>query len=569
MQAFLKRTRVYFYYAFFFSLFINLLMLTLPVYMLQVFDRVISSRSEETLVVLTLAAVFGLSLHMILSLLRERLLLGSGVALDGMAGLPVLQGVLKTEVKPGQNEYTAGLRDVATIRSFLSGTGITALFDAPWMPIFIGVIFMFHPLLGTIATIGGIILFTMAYLNEKIIRGPIEEQSRATRRASYYIDAGTRNAEVVNALGMIDNLAGRWQKLNDDVIDTKICSDTRGKTMQGVTKYLRMVLQIIMLATGAWLVIRQQVSAGVMIAGTLILSRALAPIDSAIVTWKSFVDARVSYKRLQELLQQSPQDEEARLALPAPVGKLDVDRVIYSIPKQDRAIIKGVSFNLDVGEALGLIGPSAAGKSTLARLLIGIWRPISGTIRLDDVDVSTWPREHLGKHIGYLPQDVELFAGTVADNICRLATNANSQDIIDAARRAHAHEMILRLPKAYDTEIGVDGTILSAGQRQRVALARAIFGNPRFVVLDEPNANLDNDGEIALSETLQQLRRDGVTVVTISHRPSLLNHVDKLLVLKDGLVEAFGPRVEVMKRFTPQAPNTDAVSPVRVAGQNT
>ncbi|MFT5133137.1 MAG: PrtD family type I secretion system ABC transporter [Gammaproteobacteria bacterium] len=568
MEEFLKRCRVYFAYAFFFSLFINLLMLTLPIFMLQVFDRVISSRSQETLVVLTVAAVFGLSLHAVLSLIRERLLAGAGIALDGMAGLPVLRGVLKMEVKPGVNEYTPGLRDIATIRSFLSGNGITSLFDAPWMPIFLGVIFMFHPLLGIIATTGGLLLFAMAYLNEKMTRGPIEETGSAMRRASYYIDAGTRNAEVVNALGMIGNLSGRWNKLNNTVIDAKITSDIRGKSMQGLTKYFRMILQILMLATGAWLVIQQQVSSGVMIAGTLILSRALAPIDSAITTWKGFIDARVSYKRLKELLQQSPV-EEAGMELPAPTGKLEVDRIIYSIPKQDRAIIKGISFSLEAGESLGLIGPSAAGKSTLARLLIGIWRPISGTVRLDDADISTWPREHLGKYIGYLPQDVELFAGTVAENISRLAINADSEEIIDAARRANAHELILRLPKAYDTEIGVSGTVLSAGQRQRIALARAIYGKPSFVVLDEPNANLDTEGENALSQTLQQLSRDGVTVVTISHRPSLLNHVDKLLVLKDGQIEAFGPRAEVMQKFTPQVQNAGGISPVRSANQNT
>ena len=547
MLRFLKSCSGYFIYAGFFSLFINLLMLTLPLYMLQIFDRVVTSRSEETLLLLTGAAITAFFLHMLFDQLRKRLLLAAGVALDGLAGPPVLDNVLIHAVRPGENSVLSSTRDVAVLRSFLTGPGITSLFDAPWVPIFLFVIFLFHPLLGILALSGAIAIFGLAYVNERVVRRPLNRMSASSRKASSFIDAGLRNAEVLSALGMRRELMSHWQRMNSDVLDAQVKAAHYSNFLSGASRFLRLSLQILMLCVGASLVIQQHVSTGIMMAATLLLSRALAPVDSAIHTWKGFVDAREAFDRLQELMNDTP-DETPHVELPAPKGALEVERAVFNIKGKDRAILKGVSFSLAPGESLGLIGPSAAGKSTLARLVIGIWRPTSGVVRLDGADVSTWPREQLGPYLGYLPQDVELFSGTVAQNIARLQEVEDSSAVVDAARRAHAHEMILRLPDGYDTEIGTGGAVLSAGQRQRVALARAVYGHPRLVVLDEPNANLDTEGEGALVETLRELAADGATVITISHRPSLLSHVDKLLVLRDGVVDMFGPRAEILPR---------------------
>ena len=566
MGKFLRRCRVYFVYAVIFSFFANILMLTLPIYMMQVFDRVISSRSVETLVMLSIMALGGLFAHMLLELFRSRLLSGAGLALDGMAGPAVVTGVLNVGARPGSNPAVSSLRDVALVRTFLTGQAVFALFDAPWVPIYLGVIFMFHPTLGIIATLGAISLFCLAYVNEKLTRSPLEEMQKETRRAGRYIDSGMRNAEVAGALGMIPSIIGRWKHLNDRVIDAQARADRLGGVLKGITRLIRMSLQILMLGVGALLVIKENLSPGVMMAGTLILSRALAPIESAIQTWKSFVEARGGYARLNELLAPAKFEPETTTPLPAPTGRIEVDRITFGIPGQDRLIIKGVSLTLAPGENLGLIGPSAAGKSTLARLLTGIWRPSSGVVRLDGADASKWPREQLGPHIGYVPQDVEMFLGTVGENIARLRQDAPPQEIIEAAQRAHAHDMIVRLPKAYDTEVGEAGSELSAGQRQRVALARALFGRPRFIVLDEPNSNLDAEGEEALAQTLRDLKREGATVITISHRPSLLAHVDRLLVLKEGQVEMFGPRAEIVARLNSRAAGADA-APVSIAGR--
>jgi PrtD family type I secretion system ABC transporter len=452
------------------------------------------------------------------------------------------------------------------VRTFLTGHAVFALFDAPWVPIYLAVIFMFHETLGIIATVGAVLMFVLAWLNEKLTRSPLDDMQKETRRASRYIDSGLRNAEVAAALGMTPHIISRWKHLNDRVIDSQARADRLNTMLKGITRYIRLSLQILMLGVGAWLVIRQHLSPGVMMAGTLILSRALAPVESAIQTWKGFVEARGGYQRLNELLTPAKAEAESATSLPAHTGRLDVERVTFGIPGQDRLIIKGVNLSLAPGEALGLIGPSAAGKSTLARLVTGVWRPTSGTVRLDGADVSKWPREQLGPQIGYLPQDVELFLGTVGENIARLRLDADSDGIIDAAKRAHAHDMIVRLPKAYDTEVGEAGSELSAGQRQRVALARALFGRPRFIVLDEPNSNLDAEGEEALAQTLRDLKREGITVITISHRPSLLAHVDRLLVLREGQIEMLGPRAEIVARLNARLPGAEA-PPVSLAGR--
>ena len=558
LQRIITESRHYFIFAGVFSLFINLLMLTLPIYMLQVFDRVLTSQSNETLVMLSLVAIFALFIMLILDAIRSRIMLGAAISLDNKIGPLVVDGLLRRAAQPASsaNPFTAGLRDVAALRSFLCGPSVIAIFDTPWVPIFVAVIFLFHPWLGMAAVMAAVIIFALGVVNEKSTRRPLEAMSRQTGIAARFIDSSLRNAEVISALGMGKRTIARWQTLNEEVSECQLQSGLRGGAIGGITKFFRMVVQIIMLALGAYLVIEAHLSSGVMMAATLLLARALAPVEASITTWKNFVDARESWHRLQELLAQ-PVTVAATVDLPALQGRLDLERITFAIPGTDRMIIKGVQLSLAPGEAMGVIGPSASGKSTLARLIAGIWRPSSGAVRMDGADVSTWPREQLGNQIGYLPQDVELFSGTVAENIARWG-EINSDAVVEAAQRACAHEMIVRLPKAYDTPIAEGGAILSGGQRQRVALARAVYGNPKLIILDEPNASLDTAGEEALAEAIRTMKADGVTLVIISHRPSVLANVDKLLVMRDGQMELFGPRNEVMAKVTARpAPTGD------------
>ena len=562
MRQLLARFRPFFFYAGLFSLFINLLLLVPVLYMLQVFDRVIASRSNETLVVLTIGAIVALLVGMVLDILRGRLLATAGVALDRRLGAPVLSGLLSNAARPGGAEYVGGLRDVGALRAFLTGTGIFALFDAPWLPVYICVIFLFHPLLGLIASLGSALLLCLAYLNEKLTRGALEELQAKGRKAGRFVDLSLRNAEVVGAHGMVRNVTRYWEELNRSVLLAQSRASRAGGSISGATKLTRQVVQIAMLATGAWLVIDQHVSAGVMLAATILLSRALAPVEAMIAGWKSLVDARSAYSRLDALLGvrlNAPEQTE----LPAPEGALSVERVAFGIRDHEKAIIRGVSFEIAPGGSLGIIGPSAAGKSTLARLILGMWKPVNGVIRLDGADVSEWDREKLGPHVGYLPQDVELFSGSVAENIARMG-KVDSEEVVLAAKRANAHDLILRLPKGYDTQIGEGGATLSGGQRQRLALARALYCKPRLVLLDEPNANLDSEGEDALMRAMLQLKEDRVTLIVITHRPALLASIDKVLVLREGQVEMFGPRAEIIARVT--RASIQSVTPV-LAGQ--
>ncbi|MCK6406773.1 MAG: type I secretion system permease/ATPase [Rhodocyclaceae bacterium] len=547
----ISRFRPFFVYAGFFSLFINILLLIPSIYMLQVFDRVLTSRSGETLAMLTVGALIALVVMGALDLIRSRLLAAAGIALDSMLGPKVLDGLLSNSAKLGSSDYVHGLRDVASLRAFLTGNGIISLFDAPWLPFYILLIFFFHPAMGITAIFGAAALVLLAYFNERVTRKPIENLQASSRVASRFIDSSLRNAEVVGALGMLGAITQQWEKQNRQVQEHQATVGQLAGRMGGVTKVARQAIQILMLCVGAALVIEQHVSGGVMMAATIILSRALAPVESMIASWKQMVDARSAFNRLDALLKEQHAKNE-QTELPTPCGELSCERIVFTIPRTDRPIIKGISFQISSGESIGMIGPSASGKSTLARLLIGLWHPTSGTVRLDGADISLWPRESLGPWIGYLPQDVELFPGTVAENICRMK-ELDSEAVIHAAQRANAHDMILRLPKGYDTPVGEGGAALSGGQRQRVALARALYGSPRLVVLDEPNANLDAEGESALVRAMNSLKKEGITVIVVSHRPSLLAGVDKLLVLREGTIEAFGPRNEVLAKFTPPA----------------
>jgi PrtD family type I secretion system ABC transporter len=552
VQALVAGLRRYFAYAAFFSFAINALLLVPAIYMLQVFDRVLSSRSEETLVMLSVVALGALALMAGLDVVRARLLAACGVVLDRRLGPEVLAGLLAQTARLSGAEHLNGLRDVATLRNFLVGAGVIALFDAPWLPLFLLLITLFHPLLGAVALVGAVAMLVLAVLNERMTRAPLEQALAAGRRSGRFIDAAAGSAETVSALGMQQAVTRRFQALNEAALGEQAAASGLGATFAGLTKFTRQFIQMAMLGMGAWLVIEQHLSAGVMIACTIILGRALAPVEALVAGWRHLVEVRAAWRRLQQLFAANP-PAAAATPLPAPSGALDVERVIYAFPGAERPALRGVSFALAAGESLGVIGPTAAGKSTLARLAVGIWKPISGAVRLDGADVAAWSRDDLGPHIGYVPQAVGLFAGSVAENIARLGA-PEGEAVIRAAQRAHAHDMILRLPKGYDTVLGEGGAGLSPGQLQRVALARALYGAPRLVVLDEPNANLDTEGDEALVRTLRGLKEDGVTVLVVAHRPSLLGGVDKLLVLKDGQVELFGPRAEVVARVTRIAP---------------
>jgi PrtD family type I secretion system ABC transporter len=542
----------YFVYAGLFSLAINALLLVPAIYMLQVFDRVLSGRSEETLVMLSVATLLALAVMAALDVLRARLLAACGVVLDRRLGPQVLEGLLAQTARLSGAEHLNGLRDVATLRNFLVGTGVIALFDAPWLPLFLVLIYLFHPVLGAVALAGAVLMLALAVLNERLTRAPLEQVLAAGRRAGRFVDAAAGNAETVSALGMQRAVTRRWQSLNDAALGEQAAASSLGATFAGLTKFTRQFIQMAMLGTGAYLVIAQHLSAGVMIACTIILGRALAPVEMLVAGWRHLVEVRGAWQRLHKLFAANPPAQPGT-PLPAPRGELAVERIVYGFPGAERPALRGVSFSLKAGESLGVIGPTAAGKSTLARLVVGVWKPAAGAVRLDGADVASWPRELLGPHVGYVPQAVGLFTGTVAMNIARLG-DPDAAAVILAAQRAHAHDMILRLPRGYDTEVGDAGAALSPGQRQRVVLARALYGEPRLVVLDEPNANLDAEGEEALVRTLQDLKQSAVTVLVIAHRPSLLAGVDKLLVLKDGVAEMFGPRADVIARVTRSMP---------------
>jgi ATP-binding cassette, subfamily C, type I secretion system permease/ATPase len=544
MRAFLAQFRAYFLSAAAFSLVINMLMLAPALFMLQVYDRVISSRSSETLVMLFALTLAALMVMAYLDAIRQRLLARAAIRLERQLGPKVLGSMLRQSAHGNRSASMHGLRDVNALRSFLTGPGVIAIFDAPWVPIFILIIFLFHPVLGAVAISGALLLIILTVINEKLSRKAIESMQTEARMAGRFVDQSLGNAEVVGAMGMADNVTQDWQEMTQKVMRSQFQANQIGTFLTSLTRFLRQILQVVMLATGAYLTIEQLTTPGVMIAATIILGRALAPIESLIAGWKTLVEARGAYKRLAALIEAEPEAANP-MDLPPPEGLLAAENLVFGFRGQDLPIIRRVSFKLDAGESLAIVGPSGAGKSTLARLLVGVWHPISGAVRLDGADIRSWPRERLGPHVGYLPQNVEIFAGSVSENIARLG-EINSREVIKAAVRANAHEMILALPKGYDTPVGEGGALLSAGQRQRVALARALYGNPRLIVLDEPNSNLDTAGEGALAHAIRLLKKEGVTLVVITHRLPLLAAVDKVMVFMNGTIEKFGPLAEVM-----------------------
>ncbi|MEM9013917.1 MAG: type I secretion system permease/ATPase [Pseudomonadota bacterium] len=533
----------------FFSLFVNLLMLTGPIYMLQIYDRVLSSRSFETLAVITLLT-FGLFAAMAaLDFARGALLSRAGVAFEKkLQNLTFNFAMDAARITGGMAERP--LRDLRQIRQFVASPALTAIFDAPWTPIFLLMVYLMHWLLGVVATIGLLILLSLALLNERWSRKANEEAQKSVGRADTLAAETLRNASAADAMGMRGGLKKRWIAQSDFASDFAVSAVDRNGGLTAVSKATRLFLQSAILGTGAFLAIQQEVTPGVMIAASIITGRALAPIEVVTSQWRNFAATGISYQRLKTFLA-AGSDEKEKTALPAPAGKVEVERLFAQPINAKKPIVKGVSFRLGAGEALGIVGPSAAGKSTLARALVGVERVISGDIRIDGASLDQWDRDALGPYVGYLPQEIELFAGSAASNIARFREDANAEDIIAAAEAAGAHQMILGLPDGYDTDIGDRGRLLSAGQKQRLGLARALFGNPVLVVLDEPNANLDADGDAALANAVQGLKSRGATTVIVAHRPSAIAFVDKLLMLQDGEMKAFGPRDDVLKKIAP------------------
>lgn len=531
----------------------NLLMLTGPLFMLQIYDRVLASRSVPTLVVLC-ALVAGLYLFLgLLEIIRARVLTRIGRRLEEQLGDVTFDAVLTLPLKTTRTDAASQpLRDLDRMRQFMSGPGPVAICDLPWLPAYLAIIFMFHPLLGWLGTAGAVILVVVTVSSEAILRGPMTRLAKLAGARSAFVEAGRRNAEALRSMGMAGAYAARWRRTNAEYLgEQERVGDTTGG-FSATTKVFRLALQSAVLALGAWLAIRQEITPGVMIAASILTARALAPIEQAIGQWRGFIGFRQSRRRLQELLERIG-GETQRMALPRPGASLAVAGLGIAAPGSGSAIVQDLRFDLTAGQGLGIIGPSGSGKSTLARALVGIWPPARGTIRLDGAELDQWSPEALGPAIGYLPQGVELFDGTVAENIARFAPDAPPDAIIAAARQAGVHELVLSLPEGYDTQIGEGGAVLSAGQRQRVALARALYGSPFLIVLDEPNASLDSEGERALSDAILAARKAGSIVVVIAHRPNALACVDQVLVMAGGRQMAFGPRDDVLRKTTMRA----------------
>ncbi|WP_025031917.1 type I secretion system permease/ATPase [Bradyrhizobium sp. DOA9] len=547
----LQSCRGYFVTAAIFSGAINLLYLAGPLYMLQVYDRVISSASEITLLMLTIALLLALVALAGLDAIRARILTRASIRLNQKIASRVMTAIIDRPTSTG-GARSQSLRDFDTFRQFVTGAGIHAIFDLPWAPIYIAVIFALHPFLGAFALACSIILVLMALLSEWLVKLPLTESNEAAARSYSFTEMSLRNTEVIRAMGMTYGLLRRWSRDRDRMLERQVAASDRSSVIQSLIRFLRLSMQSLILGLGAYLVIERLTTVGAMFAASILLGRALQPVEQIVGSWRGLVSARGAFLRVRELLLAQPVLDSG-LALPRPKGQLSVEALSFVPPGGGKPVLRGITFFIEAGEVLGVIGPSGAGKSTLSRHLVGVLTPSAGAVRLDGADVTTWVKQATGDHVGYLPQDIELFSDTVAANIGRF-DEGTGREIILAAKLAGVHEMILRLPSGYDTQVGEGGAILSGGFRQRIGLARAVYGNPSLVVLDEPSSNLDVEGDAALADCIMQLKKRGTTVVIVSHRPATIGVVDKILVLRDGVAEMFGPRGEVMSRLTRPVP---------------
>ncbi|WP_176478367.1 MULTISPECIES: type I secretion system permease/ATPase [unclassified Mesorhizobium] len=531
-----------------FSGLINVLMLSGSLFMLQVYDRVLPSRSVPTLVALIVLVAVLYAFQGVLEAIRARVLTRIGAGIDETIANRVFDCVVRLPLRTrDRGEGLQALRDLDQISGFLSGPGPAALFDLPWMPLYVVICFLFHPWIGVAALIGALLLVSLTVLTDRLVRAPTKAMSGFGTKRGAIAQASARNAEVLAAMGMGARLAKSWSQANNAFREAQEQASDLTSGFGAASRILRMMLQSMVLALGAYLVIHQQATPGIIIASSILTSRALAPIELAIAHWKSFLNARQSWQRLDGLFAAFP-ISEGGMELPSPSSTLAVENISVVAPGGRRVVVEDIGFSLGAGSGIGLIGPSGSGKSSLARALVGVWPLMRGKIRFDGAALEQWPVDAVGRHIGYLPQDVELFAGTVGQNICRFDENASPETIIEAARAAGVHDMILHLPEGYQTEIGESGAALSAGQRQRVALARALFGKPFLVVLDEPNSNLDAAGDQALTRAIEGIKARGGIVIVVAHRPSALAALDHLLVLNGGRQQAFGLKSEIARQ---------------------
>ena len=534
-----------------FSLLFNLLMLTAPLYMLQVFDRVLQSGSTDTLLLLTGIAIAALVTLGVIGACRSYVGVRLGRWLEAFLAKSVF--TISVEAAVQGRSSLQGIRDLTTVRGFLSGNALMPLVDAPWTPLFVLVIYLLHPMLGHVALVGVLLLGGLAVSVDLATRRLLQRSGSAGARGLEQAEAAVQNADVIRAMGMLDNWFTLWSRSHRSMLAEHTQAAERGAAITAFSKFIRMSLYVGMLGIGAYLVIQRELSAGAMIAASILMSRALAPVEMSIGSWRSAVMAHAAFRRLQPFLALAGKSK-APMSLPEPKGELRIEGVTFAYPDSIEPLLKHIAFGLEPGESLGILGPSGSGKTTLVRLLVGNFAPRLGHVRLDGADVARWAPTDRGQYMGYLPQDVELFEGSVRLNIARMDASAPGEQVIEAATLAGVHDMILRLPDGYETHIGPGGAGLSAGQRQRIGLARALFGDVRLLVLDEPNSNLDQVGEVALIGLVAEMKGRGVTTVVVAHRPSILQACDKLLVLEQGTVRAFGPREKLMPRLTRVAP---------------
>ncbi|MFC3396092.1 type I secretion system permease/ATPase [Brenneria rubrifaciens] len=544
-----------------FSAVINLLMLVPAIYMLQVYDRVLPSGNTMTLAMLT-AIMLGLFLLMgLLEWVRSAVVIRLGTQMDMQLNQRIYNAAFESSLKSGSARAGQTLNDLTTLRQFATGNALFAFFDAPWFPVYLLVIFLLHPWLGLMALGGGGVLILLAWLNQRLTRAPLAQAAKVTAQATQQANANLRNADAIEAMGMLSALRQRWLTQHHQFLHYQNVASEKSATMTSLAKSTRLALQSLMLGLGALLAVNGEITPGMMIAGSILIGRVLSPIDQLIAVWKQWMQARLAWQRLNDVLDQNPA-RVAGMTLPAPQGKLQVEQLSASLPHSRTPILANLTFELSPGDVLGVLGHSGSGKSTLARLLVAALSPLGGKVRLDGADLHQWDKEHLGHFIGYLPQDVQLFTGTIAENIARFS-QPDAEKIVAAAITAGVHDMILRLPQGYDTPLGEDGAGLSGGQKQRVALARAIYGQPKLIVLDEPNASLDEDGEKALLASIAAQQQALSTQILITHKSSLLSCANKLLVLQAGQIQYFGAADQVLKeRPRPQTAKQQA-TPVK------
>jgi PrtD family type I secretion system ABC transporter len=531
-----------------FSLVSNLLYLALPIYTMQIYDRVLSGQSQATLLVLSFGCLGAFAVSGLIDHFRARVLINFGIIFDERTAGPVFSTLFDAVVRRDVTARAQSLRDLDNLRQVITGQAISVLFDLPWIPIFLGVLFLIDPLVSVVTFAGGLVLLVLAILQDRGSRPALKEANDAALQSYAFTEAALRNGEVVRALGMLPSIGDQWARYRTTTMERSARASERASVYGNAIRVVSMGMQVVIVGLGAWLVITGKIGPGVLFANMILGARALQPIQRVVGSWSSLVSGQQAYDRLARLLDQYEAPGPVTL-LPRPSGLLSVENVSFAPRGAASLVLNGVSFQVGAGETLGIVGPSGAGKSTLTRLLVGVWKPGGGVVRLDGADVYQWERASFGGYAGYLPQDIELFSGTVRANIARFRADAPDEAVVKAAQLAGAHEMILRLPQGYDTQLGEQASVLSVGQRQRVGLARALFGEPAYVVLDEPNAALDSEGEASLLRALEILKQAGSTVVIVSHKPNVFRTADKMLVLKNGRVELFGPREQVMAKI--------------------